>query len=90
VLSGRSSTRKTSRFVQALSQNAVGADATKQPYIELAAKDKTRAEEEKASMAAVCTPYYPPSWHVLNIFLQTKSSAKEKSDGEEQADEEED
>ncbi|KAG2751645.1 hypothetical protein P692DRAFT_20726984, partial [Suillus brevipes Sb2] len=62
----------------------------KQPYIELAAKDKTRAEEEKASMAAVCTPYYPPSWHVLNIFLQTKSSAKEKSDGEEQADEEED
>ncbi|KAG1789497.1 high mobility group box domain-containing protein [Suillus plorans] len=44
----------------------------KQPYIELAAKDKTRAEEEKASMAA------------------TKSSAKEKSDGEEPADEEED
>jgi hypothetical protein len=56
----------------------------------LAAKDKTRAEEEKASMAAVCIYYLSTSWHVLNIFLQTKSSAKEKSDGEEQADEEED
>ncbi|KAJ8590656.1 hypothetical protein M405DRAFT_815742 [Rhizopogon salebrosus TDB-379] len=45
----------------------------KQPYIELAAKDKARAEDEKASMAAAA-----------------KSSAKEKSDGEDQVDEEED
>jgi hypothetical protein len=41
-------------------------------------------------MAAVCICYSSTSWHALNIFLQTKSSAKEKSDGEEQADEEED
>ncbi|KAG1885901.1 high mobility group box-domain-containing protein, partial [Suillus fuscotomentosus] len=40
----------------------------KQPYIELAAKDKTRAEEEKASMAAVCICHFSTSWHVLNIF----------------------
>lgn len=76
--------------MQAKRQHVVGADATKQPYIELAAKDKTRAEEEKASMAAVCISYFTTSWHMLNNSLQTKSSAKEKSDGEEQADEEED
>jgi len=56
----------------------------------LAAKDKARAEEEKASMAAVRLFKLSLLCHMLIISSQTKSSAKEKSDGEEQADEEED
>ncbi|KAI5985015.1 high mobility group box-domain-containing protein, partial [Pisolithus albus] len=52
-------------------------DDERKPYIEMAAKDKARAEEEKASMTTVCPPLLPHAHahHVCRVSPAKKAAA---------------